>query len=331
MNQQMQTLIGVDVSKAKLDCAWIKDLDTGKIKHKVFPNTPQGYQALLVWAQKHAESAIDAIRFVMEATGIYHEALAYALDQAGAQVCVVNPAQIRAYAKSLGARSKTDKKDSVVISRFGLTQQPRLWQPEPETIRTLKALISRLQAVEQDIQREKNRLEKAQISCGSEQVIISIQFSLAQLEKEKKRLEDLINQHIDAHPQLKQDRQLLESIPGVGPVIARMMIGVIRSRDFSSAPQCAAFLGLVPVHHLSGSSVRGHSHLSKTGSAIVRAKLYMAAVVSIQHNPDIKRQYERLLKKGKAKMCALCAAMRKLVHICFGVIKHQLPYQSQTA
>jgi transposase len=266
----------------------------------------------------------------MEATGIYHEAVAYALHQADAVVSVVNPAQMRDYAKSLGTRTKTDKKDSVVITRFGLTQSPCIWQPEREEIRTLKALISRLEAVEQDIQREANRLEKAEISRSSNEVIVSIQTVSIELEKEKTRLEALINHHVNGHPQLKNDRALLESIPGVGPVISRLMLSVIHSRDFKSASQCAAFMGLVPVQRESGSSIRGRSHISKAGNAKVRAKLYMAAIVAKQYNPDIRRHYLRLLKNGKMKMSALCAAMRKLVHICFGVLKHQKPYQPQT-
>ena len=139
----------------------------------------------------------------------------------------------------------------------------------------------------------------------------------------------MINTHLDQHPKLKKDRALLESIPGIGPVVSRLMVSVIRSRKFTTAPQCAAFIGVVPVQFESGSSVRGRSRLSKAGDASVRAKLYMAAVVAIQHNPDIKQQYERLLKNGKSKMSALGAAMRKLVQICFGVLKHQTPYQSR--
>jgi transposase len=322
-------IIGIDVSKNKLDCAWFTDVETDKLKNKVFMNTPKAYQQLIDWALKQSQVPLESIQFVMEATGIYHEALAYALYQAGAKVSVVNPAQIRNYAKSLGTRTKTDKKDSVVITRFGIAQAPRLWQPEPEAIRTLKALISRLNAIEKDIQRENNRLEKAEIAHATDEVVTSIHTVLEQLEKEKKRLEDLIDQHIDTHPQLKKDRTLLESIPGVGPVVSRMMLALIHSRDFKTASQCAAFIGLVPMHHESGSSVRGRPHLTKAGSAAIRAKLYMAAVVAKQHNPDIKYQYERLLKNGKVKMSALCAAMRKLVHICFGVIKHQQMYQAQ--
>ena len=140
-----------------------------------------------------------------------------------------------------------------------------------------------------------------------------------------------MNNHINQNPHLKEDRQLLESIPGVGSVVSSRMIGVLRSRAFESASQCAAFLGLNPVQHESGSSVRGRTHLSKAGNPRIRAKLYMAAIVAIQHNPDIKAQYQRLLKKGKSKMSALGAAMRKLVHICFGVLKHRTPYQPQVS
>lgn len=322
-------IIGIDVSKKKLDCLWLKDQATDKVKTRVFANTPKDHQAFIAWAEQHTKQPIESICFVMEATGVYHEALAYALYQAGAQVCVVNPAKVHHYAKSFGARTKTDKRDSRVLAHYGATQSPRLWRPEPEEVHQLKALIARFDAVDRDIQREKNRLEKANIARVSDEIVRSIHTVLAHLEKEKKRLETLINNHIDQHPDLKQDRQLLESIPGVGPVVSRMMVSVIRSRCFDSAAQCAAFLGLIPVQHESGTSVRGRPRLSKAGDSKVRAKLYMAAVVSIQHNPDIKRQYERLLKNGKTKMCALCAAMRKLVHICFGVLKHQIPYHVQ--
>jgi transposase len=322
-------IIGIDVSKAKLDCLWLRDPVSLKVKSKVFPNTPAGHQALLTWLEKQTGAAATELHCVMEATGIYHEGLAYALHGAGARVSVVNPAQLREYAKSLGTRTKTDKKDALVIARFGATQPLREWQPEPAEVRQLKALLARYEAVKQDIQRELNRLEKAQITQTSAEVLTSIETVHRQLEAERTRLEALINEHIDQNPGLKQDRDLLESIPGVGPVIAQQMVALLRSRSFDAASQCAAFLGLVPVQHESGSSVRGRSHLSKAGNAQLRAKLYMAAIVATRHNPDIRCQYERLLRRGKSKMAALGAAMRKLVQICFGVLKHQTPYLPQ--
>lgn len=322
-------VIGIDVSKAKLDCLWIRDLPAMKVKSKVQPNTPAGYRALLGWAMQQTGEQVSGVHFVMEATGVYHERLAYALHDAGANVSVINPARVRDFAKSLGAQSKNDRKDSVVIARFGMTQSPPLWEPEAIEIRQLKALIARCDAVKQDIQREVNRLEKAEASGVSAEVRRSIETVRAQLQEEKNRLESLIDDHIDKHPGLRNDRELLESIPGVGPVIAQQMMAVIRSRSFQRASQCAAFIGLVPVERQSGTSVYSPPRLSKHGEARVRAKLYMAAIVATRHNPDIRRQYERLQKNGKSKMSAIGAAMRKLVHICFGVLKHQAPYQPQ--
>ena len=167
-------IIGIDVSKAKLDCLWLRDAITGKVKSKVFPNSHEGHDQLLRWAEVSTKANLVGIHFVMEATGIYHEALAYALHKAGAQVSVVNPAQIKDFGKSLGVRTKTDKKDSMVIARYGMTQHPRLWQPEPDEIRTLKALIARYEAVCEDILREENRLEKAMINPVFPEIIASI-------------------------------------------------------------------------------------------------------------------------------------------------------------
>jgi len=167
------------------------------------------------------------------------------------------------------------------------------------------------------------------VSTDSIEVRTSIETVHAQLEAERKRLESLIDDHINNHPDLKEDRTLLESIPGVRSVISQQMLAVIRSRSFNWARECAAFLRLVRIEHESGSSVCIRPRLSKRGDSRIRAKLCMAAIVATRHNPDIRCQYIRLLKRGKSKMAAIGAAMRKLVHICFGALKHQVPYRSQ--
>lgn len=327
----MKTIIGIDVSKHKLDCGFYRDLASGKVKTKVWPNDPQGHQQVMDWATRNLGVSLNEVTFIMEATGIYHEALAYVLHDAGAAVAIVNPAQVRDYAKSLAVHTKNDRKDSLVLARFGLTQPWRAWQPEPPAIRELRALLARLTAVEKDLQREKNRQEKAQVAAASEQVLASIELVVTTLEQERQRLSRLIDDHIDQHPDLKKDRQLLESIPGIGAVLGPHMLSVYHSRPFRSARQMAAYLGLVPVEHTSGSSVRARPRLSKAGSATLRAKLYMPAVVALRHNPDARLTYERLLASGKTKMSAIGAVMRKLVHLCFGVLKHQQAYAPAVA
>lgn len=326
----MNAIVGIDVSKGKLDVLWLKDPVSVKVKSKIVSNDRSGHAELINWLRKHIDQPFEQIHVVMEATGIYHEALAYALFEAGVTVSVVNPAQVRDFAKGLGTVHKTDKKDSVILARYGVLLSPPLWQPEAPAIRELKALLARIEALETDLQREQNRLEKADFAHASTIVIDSLHAMIAELQKERARLEREIDDHIDRHPDLKNDLQLLRSIPGIGPVLSRTMLAVMRSRDFKKPEECAAFLGVIPQLKESG-IWKGRAALSKKGSPRVRAKLYMAAIVASQHNPAIKAQKDRLLKNGKTKMQALGAAMRKLVHQCFAVLKYQTEYSLQAA
>ena len=319
----MHTL-GIDVSKAKLDCALL-DPDSDKRKTKSLPNTPDGFQALAGWLAKQSVAA-SAVHIVMEATGVYHEALALWLADKGYRVSVINPAQVKDFARGLAVRTKTDAGDSVVLARYGALVRPPLWTPPPAEVRELKALLARLEALETDLRRELNRQEKAIAGNAPVEVKRSLDDHLAVLKEEIARLNRLIDDHIDRHPGLKADRERLLSIPAVGEKTANRMLAVLRSREFRNAGQAAAFLGVTPVEHQSGTSVNKRPHLSKNGDAKTRAVLYMAAVVATRHNPDVRALYERLCAKGKAKMAALGAAMRKLVHLCFGVLKHRNNY-----
>ncbi|PMR72963.1 transposase, partial [Billgrantia endophytica] len=239
------------------------------------------------------------------------------------------PAQVRDFSRSLGVRGKTDKKDSVVLARYGATQQPECWQPEPEEVRKLKALAARLDAMDKDIHRERNRREKAEFIMATD-ILRSIDDILLALTRERDRLQQQIDDHLDQHPGLKRDRVLLQTIPGVGPAVSLRLLAMLRSRAFQSARQAAAFAGLVPVSWESGSSVRMRPRLSKAGNPKLRQSLYMAAVVGLRRNPDISALYRRLTGNGKSTMAALGAAMRKLIHIAYGILKTQTEYRSQT-
>ncbi len=184
-------------------------------------------------------------------------------------------------------------------------------------------------ALQTDWQREENRLEKARIGHAPDEVILSIHQIKTAIGNSMAELKQDIDDHIDRHPDLKHDIELLKTIPGVGDVVAPRMALLYRSRRFQSAAQMAAFLGLVPKERTSG-QYRGKVRLSKQGNSQFRALLYMPAVVAKRCNPDIKASCERLLAKGKSQMQAIGTAMRRLVHICFGVLKHQAVYQVQT-
>ncbi|NOT14542.1 MAG: IS110 family transposase [Methylotenera sp.] len=200
-----------------------------------------------------------------------------------------------------------------------------------ESTRILTALLTRRDAIAQDLQRERNRQEKTNISQSSTLVQQSLNDSIAFLTEQLNKLQQDIDDHIKGNPQLKADMRLLQSIPAVGDKVGGQMLAVMHSHPFSTAEQLAAYLGLVPVERQSGSSLMGRARLSKAGPARVRAVLFMAAIVAKQYNPHVKALYDRLIAKGKSKMSALGAAMRKLVHLCFGVLKTQSPYQANYA
>jgi transposase len=319
--------LGIDVAKAKLDCMLL-DTTTDKRKSKVVPNSGAGFKQLLEWLSKH-----DAPNphVVMEPTGVYHEAAALALTDAGLKLSLVNPAQLRKFAQGLAVKTKTDKADSVVLARFGATQHPPAWQPPSASVRALKALLTRRDAVADDLQRERNRQEADELSETPEAVSESIEQSIAFLEAELQRLQKMINEHIDNDPDLRGKKDLLETIPGVGPRVSDHMTALLAGRTFERAEQLAAYLGLVPLQWESGSSVHGRPRMSKAGPAHLRKLLYMPAVVAGQYNPHIKALKERLLAKGKSKMAAIGAAMRKLAHLCFGVVKSGKPYDPNMA
>jgi len=318
--------LGMDVAKAKLDCCLLLDEASGKRKTKVVSNTKSGIVDLLTWVAKQNVSP-EALHVVMEGTGVYHEQAALALADAGVTVSIVNPAQVKDFGRGLAVRTKTDGVDSFVLARYGALLKPKAWVPPAPEARILQALLARRVAIAQDLQRERNRQEKADATDTPDRIQKSLADSIGFLVKQLAELQQDIDQHIDRHPGLKNDLALLQSIPAVGPQVGGNMLSVMHSHNFNSAEQLAAYLGLVPVERQSGSSVLGRARLSKAGPARIRAVLYMAAIVATRCNPHVKAIYERLLARGKSKMSALGAAMRKLVHLCFGVLKTQQPYE----
>jgi transposase len=315
-------ILGIDIAKAKFDVAL---LINDKIKKtKVFDNSPIGFKALSSWLMKQG---ITQLLACMEATGVYGDALATYLYEQGFVVSVVNPAQVKSFSGAQLNRVKTDKADAKLIAQFYASMQPDAWTPPPVHVRELQALVQRLAALQQMERQEQNRFDTAQ------QVIQpSIKAVLATIQVEVKAVERMIRDHIDHHPDLKDQSDLLDSIPGIGDAtIARLLAFVGDVGRFSGAKALAAFVGLNPTVHESGSSVKGKPHLSKKGNATVRRALYMPAIVARQHNPVIKAFAQRLKKAGKPNMLIIGAVMRKLLHIIYGVLKSGQPFDANYA
>jgi transposase len=314
--------LGIDVSKLKFDVALLRD--TGKFKHRVFPNTQAGFSQLSAWLVKQKAERVHAC---LEATGAYSDSLATYLHGRGHAVSVVNPAQIKSYAQSHLARAKTDKADATLIAQFCSERRPPGWSPLPQEVRELQALARRLDSLLVMRQMEANRLDMA---SGAEAVRESLTKHIAFLDGEIARTEGLIRSHIDSHPGLREQRDLLLSFPGIGETTAAKLLGEIMDvKLYEGARQLAAFAGLAPRLHESGSSVRRKAHLSKTGAPRLRKALYFPAIAAIKYNPYVKDLSERLMGRGKCPMQIIGAAMRKLIHLAYGVLKSGRPFDPQ--
>jgi transposase len=313
-----KAILGIDVSQATLDVALLHDQ---RQRQASFPNTMEGFEKLARWLAKHAASEVHAC---LEATGRYGDALALFLYEAGHTVSVVNPARIQAFARASMSRNKTDSGDARLIARFCELHQPPLWTPPPPEVRTLQALVRRLATLEQMRQQERNRLKAGMVDATVQALI---EHHLRYLEEQLELVEQAIRDHIDQFPDLRRQRELLTTIPGIGEKTAAILLGEIGDlNQFKRAPQLAAYAGLTPRKHLSGTSVHRPARLCKTGNAALRKALYFPALSALRYNPLIMQLQKRLRAAGKRPMQIVGAAMRKLLHLVFGVLKSGRPF-----
>ena len=318
----MDAVLGIDIAKATFAVALLRA--DGKVRHKTFLNTLSGFAALAAWLQRHQVASVHAC---LEATGTYGDALANWLHDVGHVVSVVNPAVIHAYAGAQLARSKTDRIDAELIARFTATQRPAAWTPPAPEIRQLQALVRRLDALQGMRTQEANRLAAGVVVTD---VRASIETILESLDAQIAHVRQLIHDHLDQHPGLRAQRDLLTTIPGIGEATAAVLIAELFDKRYTSARQAAAFAGLVPRLVQSGTT-RGRSRLSKIGPGRLRKALYFPAVSALRWNPTIRLMRARLAAAGKQPMVIIGAAMRKLIHIAYGVLKTGRAYEPTCA
>lgn len=314
-----KSVLGIDVAKKKLDVCLMFD---SKVLMKKFDNTIKGFKLLLGWL---ASLRIEQVHACLEATGTYGEAVCEYLYEHGHRVSVVNPLRIKKYAESDLRRNKTDTADARTIADFCLVKDPKDWHPLPPEIKELQALTRRIEVLDRLVVSEQNRLEAAPKSVRP-----SLNRVIADLKKEIENVQRLIKDHIDNHPDLKQQSKLLQTIPGIGEKTARLLLGEIEFRSFESARALAAYVGVTPQKSQSGSSL-DWTKLSKLGSGRIRKALYFPAIVAVQVNQVVKTFARRLRENGKTPMQIVGAAMRKLIHIAYGVIKHNRPFDPNSA
>ena len=320
-SEEAPVWIGLDVSKLKLDACFVDQ--SGVTRSKSFANTPAGWATLLAWALALGQE--KPCHFALEATACYSDGAALFLCQEGQRVSVLNPSRVHFAALASGMGNKTDQADARLIAEYCRKENPPAWQPPSPELRTLADLVRRREDLLEALGQEKNRQEQQSLSPLVKQ---SLQRSVRSLEREIARVEKAIAQHVASHPVLAKQATLLESIPGISHLTAQKILAELGGAPerFACSSSAAAYAGLAPREHRSGSSVRKKTRLSKRGNAALRKALYFPTVTALRFNPLVKAFYERLVASGKRKMVALGAAMRKLLLIAVGVLRSGKPF-----
>lgn len=313
-----QSVLGIDVSKETLDVMLLKD---NRSVFGNFSNNEEGFSKLRRWLVSQGAESVHAC---LEATGRYGDGVAEDLYQAGYVVSVVNPARIKRYGESKLHRNKTDKADAALIAEFCRKEKPGEWKPLPASIQELRQLVRRLDDLQDNYQQERNRLSSG---ITSSWVLKDLNDHLAELSRRIQELKKAIYRIIEHVPELKEQCDLMVTIKGIGKLTAARLLAEIGDvTSFEDAPQLAAFAGLNPKGSRSGKSVYKKTRISKEGRACLRHYLFMPAIVARKHNPIIREFCDRLEKGKLPKKAIIAAAMRKLLHIVYGVLKHKQPF-----
>jgi transposase len=323
-----QLFVGVDIAAATFTTSWTTGTSSYE-RAATFPQTPDGFAA---FQQRVGMLAIPPTEtlVVLEATGSYWVALAVTLHQAGFAVAVVNPAHVHNFARSLPRQAKTDALDAHLLAQFAAERRPTCWTPPPQVYHELRQrLLARdgFVAMRQHARNQRQALRQWPVVIEAvqkqlDQVISDLDAQLATLEGEIAQ--------VLSDGAWSESASLLTSIRGIGKVTsAWLLVGTLNFQACSSADAAAAYVGLVPLAHESGTSVRGRAQIGHGGNARLRTALYMATLNAARFNPIIKAHYQRLRTAGKPPKVARCAAARKLLHLAYAVVTKKQPFDPE--
>ena len=310
----METYIGIDVSKNSLEIAQSDQRGSTRV-----PNTTSGIADLVARLLSHPNA--EQLHVIMEPTSTYHLRLESSLCQAEIAYTKVNPAHTRAFWKLQSRRAKTDSLDARLLADLGQSQQPARSRPPNHAKEQIKSLRRHLEWLEAEQRAVRNRQEAASFSpYVPTEVTDSLERTLEALEEEASRVSRRLQELIDQDARLREDVDLLMSIPGVGMGTAVVVVGELPAvEDCTSAKSWVAYCGVSPEPRESGNMK--YSRLSRVGTARVRSVLYMAAVSAMRWNGPIRSLAERLMSRGKPGKVRVMAAMNKLLRQCFGVLR----------
>ena len=318
-------ILGIDVSKGEL-VVRLENESGSVVKEGNFSNDAKGLHFLGLWLKKFGVE-FSELRVCMESTNIYWEEAAEYFYAEGAIVHVVNPMRTKGFGQSQMKRNKTDKVDAKVIAHFTRAcPDLKHWEsPSPEQ-RKLRALNRHRESILKTRTQHRNRLKVTKEPAVIELIQAVLSLLQEQLNEIKKQIAVLVKNNQD----LKEKLDLLISIPGIGEKTAQIILAEMPDlEEYESARTAAADAGLTPSRHESGSSVKRRPRMSHMGKASIRCALFLPALAALNRNPIIQELEQRLEQRGKPRMVIVGAAMRKLMHIAYGVLKNRTPFNPQ--
>jgi len=329
----LKQVVGIDVSQNELAVSTgclKEDLSIKISGYKTFSNSLKGFKELIDWTKKLTTSE-QPVRFVMEATGVYHEALAYYLVDSDQLVSIVLPNKMSNYQKTLQVKTITDKTASEVITNFGLEKNLQLWQKPKKIYRDIRHLTrERDQLVQQKIVlRNQLHAEKAQ-AYANESTIQRLEAHISFVSSQEKEIMREINQHIDQDQQIKGQIDLIKSVPGIGVLTAAIILCETNGfEQVTSKKQLTSYAGLDVREKQSGTSVKGKPKISKKGNRYLRKAMHFPALTAIRHDERLKAIFARLVARHGIKMKAAVAVQRKLLELVYAVYKTNKPYDKE--
>jgi transposase len=330
MKKIVKQVVGIDIAQKELVVCLGRMYDNWEPElyaSKAFANTKKGFENLSVWVEKQTDEAVS-VRFVMEATGVYHESLAYFLDENAHELSMVLPNKISNYMRTLDVKTVTDKTASEAIARFGLERKLDKWEKPKETYRSMKQLTRERDQIVEERSMVKNHLHAEEAEAfPNKSSLTRIKERIRILNKQEKAIKEEVAALIEKDSEVKGVVKIVASIPGIGNLTAAILLAETNGFELiRNKRQLASYAGFDVKEKQSGTSVKGKPRISKKGNRHLRKAMHLPALVAIKHDDRYKAIYARIVAKHGIKMKAVVAVQRRLLEMAYTVYKTNTPY-----
>jgi len=331
MKKNVKQVVGIDVAQKELVVCLGRmqdDLSNELYARKTFANTSKGFTSLLLWVKKLTDTA-TTVRFVMEATGVYHESLAYFLDEKGYELSIILPNKISSYFRTLDIKTITDKTASEAIAMFGLERKLQNWNRPKTIFKKMKQLTRERDQIVQERTIVKNQLHAEEVEAApNKSTVVRIKQRIIFLNNQEKAIKEELAALIKSDKELKTDIELICSISGIGLLTAAIILAETNGFDLiRNKRQLASYAGFDVKEKRSGTSVKGKSRISKHGNKYLRKGMHLPALAAIRHDQRYKAIFVRLVSKHGIKMKAAVAVQRKLLEMTYTIFATKNKYE----